>query len=279
MAEAPQPGLAEFEEGSKLYQAKDFTGALRWLRKSAELGNTQAQIAVVYQYEFGEGVAKDYKEAVRWYTRAAQAGDPHGQRNLGSMYENGQGVPEDWIEAAKWYRKSAEQHYVKGQFALGRMYQFGMGVPQNRQETIMWYRKAADQGDGEAAYFAEHLRTPRNSVGFRTAQEQAFVGITHMALNFNEPVGQVFRNSAERNAYLTGIRQSLNYQDQKLLYDIQAREYADCVRAQKPDCLRPVHRRNRERQPAHCAAVGLGNRTFFLHDGHDPAPEATQIIA
>jgi len=176
---------------------------------------------------------------VHWYTRGAQAGDPIGQRRLGLLYESGEDVSEDWIEAAKCYRKSAEQHDETGQFSFGRAYQFGMGVPQNRQEAIAWFKNAADQGDSEAAYFVEHLRNPSNFIGFRNAQEQAFVGITHMTPDFSEPVGKVFRNSAERNAYLAGMRQNLNYQDQKLLYEIRVREYEDCRRAHKPDCHSP----------------------------------------
>ena len=60
-------------------------------------------------YRDGFGVSRDYSEAVRWIRKSAEQGNAKGQLNLGWMYDNGYGVSQDYSEAVKWYRKSAEQ--------------------------------------------------------------------------------------------------------------------------------------------------------------------------
>ena len=62
--------------------------------------------------------------------------------------EGGSGIHEDWIEAARWYTKSAAQDHAAGQFSLGR---------------------------AQARYFAQHLLSRGNFVGFRDEQEEAHV--------------------------------------------------------------------------------------------------------
>jgi hypothetical protein len=90
-------------------------------------------------------------------------------------YEDGKGVPEDWIEAAKWYRKAAVRDNASGEFRLARAYQFGIGVPQNRKLAIEWFQKAGFLGNAQARYFAQHLLSRGNFVGFRNEQEEAAV--------------------------------------------------------------------------------------------------------
>ena len=50
----------------------------------------------------------DARKAVRWYRRAAEAGDSDAQHNLGYCYENGAGADVDACEAVRWYRRAAE---------------------------------------------------------------------------------------------------------------------------------------------------------------------------
>ena len=47
------------------------TGAVEWLKKSAQLGNSRAIYNVGNCYEKGDGVAKDLTKAREWYTKAA----------------------------------------------------------------------------------------------------------------------------------------------------------------------------------------------------------------
>lgn len=58
------PGQAQFDEGVRLYKAKDYAGAAKVFQKLAEQGNPKAQLQIGYQYEFGEGVRQSHDEAV-----------------------------------------------------------------------------------------------------------------------------------------------------------------------------------------------------------------------
>ena len=241
VAQRTYPGQELFEEGSRLYRGKDFAGAVKALARAADMGHPMAQAALGYQYEYGEGVAKDPVQAVRWYATAAAQGNSTAQKNLGQMYENGRGTAENWIEAARWYRRSAEQHDAAGEAALGRAYQFGIGVPQSRGEAVAWYRKAAAQGNSQAAYFARHLSDPRNNIGFRNEAEHQLVigGKLRFGMGADDPAGITFRSSGERMAWLGRLRQQVDKSEAETMWNIRKREYDDCRRAEKSNCIDP----------------------------------------
>ncbi len=239
-APAP-PGQAEFDEGVRLYQAKDFGGAAKVFTRLAERGHVRAQLQIGYQYELGEGVKQSAEEAVKWFRKAAEQGDAASQSNLGDMYEDGKGVREDWPEAAKWYRQSADGGNANGQFRLGRAYQFGIGVPQNRQEAIRWFDQAGDQGHDQANYFANHLKQRGTYVGFRNDEEHAMVvglKLRRVLLNI-EPVGRTFRTSAERMGYLRQASVQADRQEAYQDWEARSREYKDCQQAGRSNCSDP----------------------------------------
>jgi TPR repeat protein len=239
--EPPRPGQGQFDEGVRLYQAKDYTGAVGIFMKLAGKGDPKAQLQIGYQYQYGEGLKKSSEEAARWYRKSADQGNAAAQSNLGSLYEDGQGVKEDWVEAAEWYRKSAEQGAAAGQFSLGRAYQFGIGVPQNRQEAVRWFDKAGDQGHDQANYFANHLKQRGTYVGFRNEEEHAVVvgQKLRMVLLAIEPVGRTFRISAERMAFLRQASQKANREESYLRWSWLQRDYENCKRAGRSNCSDP----------------------------------------
>jgi TPR repeat protein len=79
------------------------------LRKAAEQGEAEAQIALGDAYYNGEGAKKDYKQAVSWYRKAAEQGNPVAQKKLGLMYSSGEGLEQDFEKAIAWYESAAEQ--------------------------------------------------------------------------------------------------------------------------------------------------------------------------
>ena len=239
--EPAKPRQAQFEEGARLYKAKDFSGAAKLFQQLAEQGDPRAQLQVGYQYANGEGLRRNYDEAVRWYRKAAEQGNAVAQTNLGKLYEDGLGVKEDWAEAVRWYRKGAEQGYAEGRFSLGRAYQFGLAVPQSRQEAIRWFDQAGDQGHDQANYFANHLKHRNSYVGFRSDEEHAVVVGTKLRgvlLNI-EPVGHTFRNSAERMAYLRQAAGQADREEAALRWESKNREYKACRDAGGSGCIGP----------------------------------------
>jgi TPR repeat protein len=64
------------------------------------LGNT---------YDLGHGVEQDKEEAVKWWRKAADKGDTDAMVRLGNAYDHGNGVEQDKEEAIKWWRKAADK--------------------------------------------------------------------------------------------------------------------------------------------------------------------------
>jgi TPR repeat protein len=131
---------------------QSYSEAVKWVRKAAEQGHTYAQNSLGFYYHNGLGVEQSYYEATKWFRKAAEQGHANAQCNLGLCYDSGQGVEQSYSEAAKWFRKAAEQGDANAQCNLGVCYEYGQGVEQNYSEAVKWYRKAAEQGDANAQH-------------------------------------------------------------------------------------------------------------------------------
>lgn len=160
----------------------DRTAAAKWLRLSAEKGNTQAQFSYGQACARGEIVAQDHVEAIRWFRLAAAKNNPDAELSLSQAYRDGTGVkadedealrwlklsalhghpiaqadyayvlleadkPETYAECAEWFRRSALQGKPSAMFNLAIMYQRGRGVPRNKITAYAWYMVAEIDGD------------------------------------------------------------------------------------------------------------------------------------
>ena len=124
---------------------------VRELYRRATAGNdAEAQYALGYLFETGEGVPQDLIEAVAWYLQAAEQGHAGAQNNLGLMHYAGRGVPQDHAAAVDWYRRAAEQGDSEAQFNLGLMHCYGHAVAQDYVEAHKWWSLAAAQGNESA---------------------------------------------------------------------------------------------------------------------------------
>jgi len=141
----------QFHLGRVLSNQHHHVEDVKWLRKAADQGDTEAMYALGFQYYFGWGVARDMNMAIDWFRKAADRGRADAQNMLGGMYEKGDGVLADRSEAMRWYRRAADQGHEDAQTNLARMYEEGRGE-QSFAEAVTWYRKAAAQGYAEAEY-------------------------------------------------------------------------------------------------------------------------------
>ena len=64
------------QEGIKSFQVQNYRQAFILLKPVAEKGQPDAQYAVGYMYDYGQGVVEDRKKARYWITCAADAGQP-----------------------------------------------------------------------------------------------------------------------------------------------------------------------------------------------------------
>lgn len=112
--------------------------AIYWLKKSAEGGNTLAQVSLGVHYELGTVVNTDHDAAFRLYALAAEQGDAWGEYYIGHCYERGIGVEVDIEEAIRWYTESALQNETLSRHAIERIRDwYGFPGHQNPEYVAM----------------------------------------------------------------------------------------------------------------------------------------------
>ena len=102
--EKAQEALAECYRDGKGVPKDDGEAAKLYARFTEPYLNAAEQGDAVSQYILGSGYnkSKNYTEAVKWLRKAAEQGYGGAQESLGFSYEAGTGVTRDNIEAYKW---------------------------------------------------------------------------------------------------------------------------------------------------------------------------------
>jgi TPR repeat protein len=150
LAEPAAPGGA-VTNSSPAANRLGTTEELAELRRKAEAGSPQHQVALGLRYQKGKGLPANPKEALKWFRKAASKGFGPAEYLLGLCYANGEGVKADAAEAARWYKKGAEHNHFPSQYNLGLIYAQGKGVKQDMTLAAHWFEQAAYQGDPFAA--------------------------------------------------------------------------------------------------------------------------------
>ena len=153
------------------------------LRKSSEMGNSKATIALI-DLLIVSANQPDRREAFLLCLPLAKSGNSYAQYRLAKMYHNGKGTSKNYSECMKWVEKSAIQNnsraiclYIdylmedsesdlskavklcvnsakKGdkytQFKLGELYLNGVGVEKDLVESKKWFLKAYQSGNEKA---------------------------------------------------------------------------------------------------------------------------------
>lgn len=95
----------------KAYKHKNYSTALKYLKKSCDLGNAQCCGAVGECYFKGIGIGKDYKEALKYYKKTCDLGNAQGCDAVGECYFNGIGVGRDYKTASKYFKKACDKGF------------------------------------------------------------------------------------------------------------------------------------------------------------------------
>jgi hypothetical protein len=97
-----------YNEGRKLYEAKDYAAAAQSFQAAAALGHPASQFILGQLFDQGVGVGHDNEAALRWYLRAGTNGVIDAQMTLGNRYLLGTDGPADPLEAYFWYGLAAQ---------------------------------------------------------------------------------------------------------------------------------------------------------------------------
>jgi len=177
-SQAMVPVAKAYDKGLGVDQDK--TEAIKWYKKAADAGKTEAEWLLGVKYNLGDGVDIDMQKALQWYLKVANTsklfgrivlpGVAESQRNLGYLYRDGEGVAKDAQEAFGWFMKAAENGESASQCEVAKAYNTGIGVLQDSQKAFNWYQKAAYQGNKLAQqkvgsiYFTENPNSPQNRI-------------------------------------------------------------------------------------------------------------------
>jgi TPR repeat protein len=120
-------------------EKKDGLEAIKWFRKSAEMGNKKAyhMLGAIYAHD-PDIIPTDLEVSTRYYHKAAELGFSGSQNNLAWSYYNGFGVTRSIPEAVYWATRSAEQGEPFAYSTLAEIRFDGNGFPQNDIETLKW---------------------------------------------------------------------------------------------------------------------------------------------
>lgn len=146
-----------YEEGKKLYDAKNYAEAFPKLKAAAEKGHKKAQYRMGRCYDKGNGVEENDKLGFEWYMKSAQQGFAKAQYQVGKCYKNGEGVKKDRQAAFTWFEKAAKQDNADAELALGKAYLKGKGVAADEKKAKTWLKRAVTH-EKDGKQILEELR-------------------------------------------------------------------------------------------------------------------------
>ena len=130
---------------------EDLKIAMKWWRRAAKRGSTQAQYELALCFRDGRGVPVDVTKALFWMRKAAQAGLPEAQLELGVLLV--QDLPlhanatlESDNESFYWILRAAKNGLPEAQIELAQLFVEGKYVHRNTSTAFYWFKRAAKAG-------------------------------------------------------------------------------------------------------------------------------------
>ena len=112
--------------------------AFEWISKSAEQGESRAQLELGEMYRIGYAGHRNDVEAVKWLRLASDQGKAEAAYRLAFIFQGGNPV-----EAARWYRLAVDHGHTGAMVNLGYLYREDRGVEKNPAEAVRLFKTAA----------------------------------------------------------------------------------------------------------------------------------------
>jgi localization factor PodJL len=135
----------------------DAAKAAYWYGRAAVTGLAPAQYRMATLYERGTGVERNMQAALSWYERAAALGNVKAMHNAAVISAGNDAGNPDYVRAFKWFTLAANHGLKDSEFNLAVLIERGMGTTVNLPEALFWYKAAGAQGDTDAQTHAEAL--------------------------------------------------------------------------------------------------------------------------
>lgn len=127
----------------------DTAKAISLYKKSAELGNERAELALASIY-VSESKYRDFDKAFKIYKKYAEKGNSSVQLPLAMIYVGDSEFTKKYRDTEKslfWIEKSVENKNPDATLILANWYEHGYIVEQNLMESFKLYHRARDYGD------------------------------------------------------------------------------------------------------------------------------------
>lgn len=112
-------------------------------------------------------------QAVRWLRSSAENGNTAAMLQLGKLYRSGVGVLQNFDQSAKWIQTAAARGNAEGMLELGRLYRDGIGFEKSPVRAYVWFNRAAAVHNLDAVREREDIARSLNAEELKKAQNQS----------------------------------------------------------------------------------------------------------
>lgn len=130
-------------KSKQLIQERKFEEALPLVKKSAELGNPEAQYNYAIFLQEGIGIQKNEQESIKWYSKSSDNGFNDGHYAMMMAYGNGQGIEQNSEKAFEYALKCANNNDATCMWNVVNCYLTGNGVKSDISKFKEWIIRLA----------------------------------------------------------------------------------------------------------------------------------------
>ena len=151
-------------ESKRLVQQGKYNEAFPILKKSAELGNAEAQYNFGYFLQSGTAGIKNETEAIEWYKKSSDNGFNDGHYAMMMAYGNGQGIGQDSEKAFEYALKCANNNDATCMWNVVECYLTGNGVKADTSKFKEWIIRLAKLQNPENLSLSGNITSARLEV-------------------------------------------------------------------------------------------------------------------
>lgn len=129
--------------------------AFKWLSRSADKNNPNAEYLLATMYQKSEGTTQNYDQAIKLLIKSAKQNNTDALMALGNMYYDGSlGVKQSYTDSFKnyeqaangrtWYLFAGTTPENRAEYLLANMYFDGKGTKQNYVKAMKYYKQSIE---------------------------------------------------------------------------------------------------------------------------------------
>lgn len=165
------PGQSEFEMAEDLFLAKKYTAWVSILEMAVVKNHPKATVRKGDAYFLGLGVEKNYSEALNWYKKAAELNNLDALYLIGMIYKDSLIKGKTYADAVEYYLVLNEKGIVATNMLIGEAYLNGKGVEKNIITARLWFEKGVAESDPGSVYNMGYLY--QKGIGVKANMEKA----------------------------------------------------------------------------------------------------------